>query len=283
MKISLEFLVVVTAKLPQPAAGTKCVCVWLCVQLTGSSRTLFESGRRAHSEGNCDMSRRADSTWLKANAKRTRNTDKRLTELTLFLLRLLLLLLRLCHFIFSRGLPNFKANPKLFAWVRQAEKQRKDEERQEQKKKMQIALLSLPNGRKREPKNAEKYQKYLFQLCIIKSFLCSIDTHTNTHKAHTVPEATKLGLIQLWPTVCDTRTFSISSSSTYITYTYILTVYTSMCTLYGHISDTLSRLSTWLHSWRSLCLHTWVTTILWHNNEGHKGSTSTHSWVKLRL
>lgn len=131
MKISLEFLVVVTAKLPQPAVGTK--CVWLCVQLTGSSRTLFESGRRAHSEGNCDMSRRADSTWLKANAKRTRNTDKRLTELTLFLLRLLLL--RLCHFIFSRGLPNFKANPKLFAWLSQAEKQRKDEERQEQKKK----------------------------------------------------------------------------------------------------------------------------------------------------
>lgn len=230
MKISLEFLVVVTAKLPQPAAGTKCVCVWLCVQLTGSSRTLFESGRRAHSEGNCDMSRRADSTWLKANAKRTRNTDKRLTELTLFLLRLLLLLLRLCHFIFSRGLPNFKANPKLFAWLSQAEKQRKDEERQEQKKKMQIALLSLPNGRKREPKNAEKYQKYLFQLCIIKSFLCSIDTHT--HKAHTVPEATKLGLIQLWPTVCDTRTFSISSSSTYITYTYIYWQYILVCAHY---------------------------------------------------
>lgn len=160
MKISLEFLVVVTAKLPQPAAGTK--CVWLCVQLTGSSRTLFESGRRAHSEGNCDMSRRADSTWLKANAKRTRNTDKRLTELTLFLLRLRLLLLllrlRLRYFIFSRGLPNFKANPKLFAWLSQAEKQRKDEERQEQKKKCKLRCCRCQmaaKGSQKMPKNTK--------------------------------------------------------------------------------------------------------------------------------
>lgn len=127
-----------------------CVCGCLCVQLTGSSRTLFESGRRAHSEGNCDLSRRADSTWLKANAKRTRNTEKRLTELTLFLLLLLL-----CFF--SRGLPNFKANPKLFAWLSQAENREKTKKGKNEKKcKLRCCRCQMAaKGSQKMPKNTK--------------------------------------------------------------------------------------------------------------------------------
>lgn len=230
MKISLEFLVVVTAKLPQPAAGTKCVCGCVCNWQAHQEHCLKVADERTARATAICLGEQIQLDWKQTqNVPGIRIKDwqnwrcSSSVSSSYFSASATSSFLEACQTL--RQTQNFSPGS---VRPKNREKTKKDKSR----KKMQIALLSLPNGRKREPKNAEKYQKYLFQLCIIKSFLCSIDTHTDTHKAHTVPEATKLGLIQLWPTVCDTRTFSISSSSTYITYTYIYWQYILVCAHY---------------------------------------------------
>lgn len=131
-----------------------CVCNWQahradCLQV-------------ARATAMCLVGRTDSSIWLKArNAKCTRNTDKRLTELTLLPLRYLLLLLLLQ---LVEACQTLRQTQKLF-WPG-----RKKQSERERERNANCVAVAAKWPQKEAKKKAEKYRKiYLFQLCIIKS------------------------------------------------------------------------------------------------------------------
>lgn len=135
-----------------------CVCVRLCNWQAHRADCL----QVARATAMCLVGRTDSSIWLKArNAKCTRNTDKRLTELTLLPLRYLLLLLLLLQLV--EACQTLRQTQKLF-WPGR----KKQSEREREKCKLRCCRCQM--AAKGSQKKTEKYRKiYLFQLCIIKS------------------------------------------------------------------------------------------------------------------